>query len=331
MRLLFFVLLLLTVAGRASSSLADSLLQADVLFIYVHGFAEMKEVVPFEGALRSALADKALNAQVYTFRYDSVHFDLSRVTYQWTCAKERAWEAGEELLNEVILPLEEAGTPYVLTSYSLGCRVVSRALALCPQELHQVLGVYFMGAAITCDSTLEQRCLPKGAWITNYYSPFFDEALKFSYYNAEGAHAGGEVGFSDEDLFQNYRTCCTHVHKGGPLQRDYSNLAQAILEQSLLRGGLQLPGERPGLNWRLPVFKGVMHWNDILAVSRDGGLLLVQQHVNTMHYRLVEIQPDGDRRRLGWCRSLGTLLEKYELEDAVSAWPGPDLKCTSAQ
>ena len=230
--------------------------------------------------------------------------------------------AGTELLEEIVLPLEQAQTPYVLVSYSLGCRVVSQALTQMHQPLKQVLGVYFMGAAMTADSTVHQNCLPEGAWISNYYSPHFDEALKFSYYNAEGAHAGGEVGFSDSTLFQNYRTCCTHVHKGGPLQRDYSNLAGAILEQSLLRAGIDLPGHKPGLNLVLPVFSGVMHWNDILAVRHEDQTLLIQQHVNTRHYRLVAVSAKGKRRRLGWSRSLGPLLEKHELlAETVQAWP----------
>ena len=86
--LLFLSLLLFVRVGY--STLADSLLGADLLFVYVHGFAELKDPVPFEAEMRRVLRDTKvpMDVRVHTFRYDTVNFDLSRVTYQWTRAKE---------------------------------------------------------------------------------------------------------------------------------------------------------------------------------------------------------------------------------------------------
>ena len=88
--------------------------------------------------------------------------------------------------------------------------------------------------------------LPKGMKIINYYSSNFDHALKISFFNAEGIEAGGEVGFEQTALFQNYRTASTHVHKGGPVPRDYSEMAEAVAYLALYQQKIHLLGDMLG-------------------------------------------------------------------------------------
>jgi hypothetical protein len=175
-------------------------------------------------------------------------------------------------------------------------------------------GVYFLGAALPHDYKLEARRLPPGMKIASYSSSFFDGILKVFFYNAEGTQAAGRVGFSDTAHFENHRTVCTHVHKFGPLQRDYSCLAPAIGALALAREGILIkdPPARPNLE--AEVAAGSINWNDIARFdAARPAPILIQQNVNTHLYRAVALAPDGRRVRKAWGANLHAILRKLGL------------------
>jgi hypothetical protein len=156
------------------------------------------------------------------------------------------------------------------------------------------------------------KCLPIGMKITSYYSKFFDEALKISFRYQEGIAAGGEVGFEDTTLFRNYRTVCTHVHKGGPIQRDYSNMASAIAMLTLFKENIFIEGDSLSYNLDMLVMDGEIQWNDIIEFDTNYKIL-IQQNVNTYHYRAIEIAENGLRTRRAWGMDLHEILKGLRL------------------
>lgn len=307
--LLACIALVLLALRPAAARLPESLSPHDLLFIYVHGFCENKEVVPFEAKMRDFLKPLPINAAVATFRYDRVAFDLTRFVHQWTQAKARADQAALELRRD-LAALESRRTPYVLVGYSLGARVVAGALCTSPARLAHLRGVYLLGAALPHDYRFDARTLPAGMKIQSYFSSSFDEVLKIPFYNAEGKSAGGEVGFDDVSHVQNRRTVCTHVHKGGPLQRDYSNLAPVIGALALFREGVFIKGSPVKFNLALGVMSGSTHWNDVIDFDAKPHPLLIQQNAVTGHFRAVALGPGGDRTRLAWGASLHEVLRE---------------------
>jgi len=200
----------------------------EMKFIYVNGFGERRFPPAFEKKMKKFV--KPLNGyfEVKTFQWGSLKLDLTKVVHQWNEAKKNADRDAQKFAREVIEKCEKEETPYVLIGYSLGTRVIAEALQYPQNELKYLRGIYFLGSALPKDYKLETKILPEDFKIINYYSDYLDYMLKLSFYNAEGIKAGGEVGFDDKKCFLNLRTVSTHVYKGGPFQRDYSNLAEAI-------------------------------------------------------------------------------------------------------
>ena len=284
-----------------------------IVFVYVHGFGEFKEVVPFEAKMRKFLQRLPLKSRVFTYRWDWMRVDLTKVVHLWTQAKIKADLRAKDFMDEVVMKLEAEGTPYVIVAYSTGARVLAKSLNHGKSTLKSLRGIYFLGAALPHTFRLNRTILPEGMQIVNYYSPYFDDILKIPFYNAEGVKAGGEVGFDDTDGFQNYRTVCTHLHKGGPIQRDYSDLAPAIAYLSLFKEGIFLEGEPANFNLEMPVAAGSLHWNDLLRVETPEHDILIQQNVNTNHYRAVAIDGEEKRSRKAWGRNLHSVLKKVGL------------------
>jgi hypothetical protein len=304
-------LLLTTLVSRGACGLPEGLDKQELVFIYVHGFGEVKKTHAFEGKMNAFLKPMGLKASAVTFRWSEDKLKLTRVVHQWGEAKARADVASGELRNE-LEKLEKTKTRYVLVGYSLGCRVVAGALTDGGQ-LENLSGVYFMGAALPHDFKLETQRLPPGMKIVSYHSCWFDDVLKLSFSNAEGTRAGGEVGFDDDKLFENYRTACTHIHKGGLMQRDYSNLAPAIGALTLLREGIAAAGAPAKYNWEWRVGTGRVHWNDIARFEGGAQPVLIQQNLTTKHYRAVALGEDGKRTRKAWGTSLSGVLRKVGL------------------
>ncbi len=282
-----------------------------LVFIYVHGFGEYGLDTAFEEKMREFLEPVSEITDVFTYRWERVLINPVKVTDQWKNSKTRADSVASHFLNNVLLKLEDEKVPYVILGYSLGTRVVSGALVLCRRNLKYVRGVYFAGSALPNDFSPDISKLPPGMKIINYYSSFFDEVLKVSYYFTEKNEAGGEVGFTDS-AFVNYRTVCTHVHKGGPLQRDYTELAEPVGYLSLMKEGIFYKESYNDHNIEMPVLDGDIQWNDIVLYGPPDDIL-IQQNMTTGHYRAVKIDADGDRTRVSWGNSLHAILDELGL------------------
>jgi len=285
---------------------------SDLVFIYVHGFNEHRDPLPFEEAMSEFLKPLPLKTTVFTYRWHTMKIDLTQVVHQWTEAKAKAEESGPAFLAD-LQKLEEARVPYAIVGYSLGCRVVAGALQKAAAPLRGLRGIYFLGAALPHDFVLDARGLPMGMKVVNYYSSFFDDALKISFFNAEGAAAGGETGFDDTRHFQNCHTVCTHVHKGGPLARDYSTLAPAIGYLALLREGIFIQDRPVKYNIETPVMSGSVNWNDIATFEAQPFPILLQQNAVTGYYRAVRVGKDGKRVRQAWGASPHAILKELKL------------------
>jgi len=289
----------------------------DLAVVYVHGFCEYEQIPPFEAKLRAFFDRLSLNASVSTYRWDSRKMDFRKVVHQWTQSKLKASKAAKPFMENVIAKLETQQVPYFIVAYSLGSRVAMGALTHGGARLRYLRGIYLMGAALPHTFKVKEGSLPKELGIVNYYSRYLDTALKVSFYNAEGVKAGGEIGFDDTTVFENYRTVCTHVHKGGPIQRDYSSLAGPIGYLALLDQRIFVKGKGTGYNVPLPVGAGSVNWHDITRFERRQGALLIQQNANTRHYRAVAIDERDKRARKAWGTNLHSILAELQL------FPGP--------
>lgn len=310
------LLIVVLAFGRAENGAcgpAKDAHKAALVFVYVHGFCEYEQVPPFEAKLRAFFDRLPMNCKVSTHRWDSRKIDLTKVVHQWTQAKLKADSAPKPFMANVVGKLEAQQIPYFIVAYSLGCRVVAESLRHASSRLRHLRGIYFLGAALPHTHRVKAGVLPQGLRVTNYYSRYLDTALKVSFYNAEGIKAGGEIGFDDTNVFENYRTVCTHVHKGGPIQRDYSSLAPAIGYLALLDQRIFIKGRRTGYNVGLPVGSGSVNWHDIVQFGKKPRTLLIQQNANTRHYRAVAIDERGKRVRRAWGTNLHSILAKLQL------------------
>ena len=99
-----------------------------------------------------------------------------------------------------------------MVGFSVGSRVVLKSLGACESELKGLSGVYFLGSAMTKDTTLKHRvALPKGMKITNYHSPMRDMVHAMAFNFMSETPPGGQVGFDDEKVFENYPVSCAHA------------------------------------------------------------------------------------------------------------------------
>ena len=290
----------------------------EIKFVYVHGFGERRFPPAFEKKMKAFLKPVKGDFEVETFRWNSLKLDLTKVIDQWREAKKNADAEAERFAGEVIEKYEKEETPYVLIGYSLGSKVIAEALKYPDKELKYLRGIYFLGSALPKNYKVDTKILPKDFKIMNYFSGYLDTVLGLSYYVAEGAEAGGEAGFDDEENFINLRTVCTHVHKGGPLQRDYSNLAEAIGYVTLFNENILINEGQANFNLEMKVTSGVVNWNNIYELKEGSKTYLIQQHVNTGYYRLLLVDEQGKRTRKGWGRNLHTVLEELKAENKSS-------------
>jgi len=303
--------LLLTIC-LSVSLFGESVKTDKIEFVYVHGFGEWRFPPAFEKKAKAYIDENNLSAHVSTYRWDSKKLNPFIVLKQWGEAKENADKEAKVFAEKVLKKYEESGSKYVIVAYSLGTRVVTKAFEHYKKPLKNLNGIYFLGAALDEDFKVAKGVLPQGMKIANYYSSVLDGALTISYSIVEGNNPGGEVGFSDDTVFDNYRTVCTHVYKGGPIQRDYSNLSEAIIDMTLFKSKVQRKMDEPNMNFEMSVWNGVVHWNDLLTVPSSGkSSYLFQHNVNTNHYRAVLIDEKGERTRKGWSGDLFALLQRF--------------------
>ncbi len=282
----------------------------DFDFIYVHGFGEGgKSKIPFESSMNEFIRKKGINSKVNTFSYSDEKLDFLNIFDQWESNVKTAESSGSKLYRDVILKYEDKKKPYYLVGYSLGTRTIAKGLQQSNRKLKYLRGIYFIGSALEHDTNVETKMLPDGMKINNYFSPGFDCVLKISFRVAQGKNAGGEVGFDDTKLFNNYRTSCTHARKGGLLTRDYSDMAPAIAYLAMQNERIFLKEDSSYYNLEMNVASGVLHWNNISKT----GKILIQQNTNTGHYRAVSIDSDGSRKRLAWGMNLHSVLKELQL------------------
>ncbi len=128
-----------------------------LVFVYVHGFGGVKESPEFCDNLREFLVAKKVGSEVINYEWDSVKVDVLQAGASWIKSQEYADAEAPKFKREVIDKLEREGRPYVLVGFSVGSRVVFKALEATESELEGLRGVYFLGSAMTKDTTLKNR------------------------------------------------------------------------------------------------------------------------------------------------------------------------------
>lgn len=285
-----------------------------LVFVYIHGFGGEKKSPAFCENMETFIEEKGLACRVENYLWDSVKVAVLKAGGSWRDSEKKADQEAKKFKLEVIDRLEKENTPYVLVGFSVGSRVVLRALEETGGNLKQLKGVYFLGSAMTKDTTLTRDVLPSEMKIINYHSPLKDSVhqLAFAFMNMEDA--GGRVGFDDAKVFDNYRVSCSHVHKGVGVHIDYSQMADAIAYVALFKEGVQIPG-KTSLNLKFQVGEGDVWWNKVLRwpCKIDGKIQEVeieQNSLNAKYYRALVESPDGKRRRVARGSNVHAILKK---------------------
>ena len=290
-----------------------------ITFFYIHGFGGEKKSPQFCDNMREFLAGADNRSRVLNYRWDSVKVDPLRAGASWQSSQRRADREAERFRREIIDRLEEEQSPYVLVGFSVGSRVIMGALEDKKSPLGNLCGVYFLGAAMTSDTTLSDReVLPEGMRIINYHSPVRDTVHSAAFKFMSEIPAGGQVGFDDHAVFENRRVSCSHAHKGVGVHIDYSGLAGAIASLELYKRGIRIPGKTK-LNIIMPVGEGSVWWNKVLPVEvlrrSDRGRFEIEQHnMRYGYFRAVRIGEDGKRTRVARGENLHAILEQLGIE-----------------
>lgn len=294
--------------------------EAALTFVYIHGFGGVKESPRFCENLREFVDEEGVPAAVINYEWDSVKVDVLQAGASWLKAQERADAEALRFKREVIDKLEREGRAYVLVGFSVGSRVVLRSLEASTVQLKGLRGVYFLGSAMTKDTTLTNRsALAAGMKITNYHSPLRDVVHRMAFNFMSDTPGGGQVGFDDLEVFDNYPVSCSHAHKGVGIATDYSGLAEAIAAIELFEAGQIISG-RTKVNWETPVMEGEIWWNKIKSLrvaDPSGGHVEVELEQHTMrpgYFRALRIDADGDRTRLARGENLHAILTRLGVE-----------------
>ena len=294
----------------------------DLVFIYIHGFAGEKANPQFCENMKAFLAETKAPARVENYPWDSVKVDVLQAGASWSESEKRADQESLRFAANVIDRYEQAGTPYVLVGFSVGSRAVLGALENRRGKLNMLQGVYFLGSAMTKDTSLARGVLPAGMKIVNYHSPLRDKVHRtaFSFMNA--VPAGGEVGYDDTAVFENYAVSCTHAHKGVGVHIDYSQLAVPIGYIELFKKGFLVPG-KPSFNVPFKVGGGDVWWNKVLRVSAVTGgktapVVIEQSNTRADYFRALMIREDGTRRRVARGENLHAILTFLKIRSLTS-------------
>ncbi len=307
--------------GRSSILFAGATPQvgeAELTFVYLHGFGGVKKDPAFCRNLREYLGEWDLSVEVVNYEWDSVRLNPLKAGASWLKAQRRADEEAVAFglrLDE----LEREAAPYVLVGFSVGSRVVLQALERRDKPLEHLAGVYFLGSAMTKDTSLKQRsALPEGFTIINYHSPRRDEVHRSAFNFMSEIPAGGQVGFDDVTLFANFRVACSHAYKGVGIHIDYSGLAEAIAAIELYRHGVRLPGDTM-FNVKTRVGDGDLWWNQVLtAYPTIGGeqveVVFEQHNLRSGYFRALRVGADGKRIRIARATNLHAILTELGVE-----------------
>ena len=292
---------------------------ASLTFVYIHGFGGEKQSPQFCANMQELLTSANNTSRVINYRWDSVKVDPLRAGASWVRSQQRADMEAKEFRRRIIDKLEGEKTPYVLVGFSVGSRVILEAIKSTGSPLEHVRGIYFLGSAMTKDTTLEQRSvLPRGMRIINYHSPVRDTVHSVAFNFMSSLPAGGQYGFDDDRVFENRRVSCSHAHKGVGVHIDYSGLAVAIAAMELYKIGVRIPGERkPNLVTR--VGEGSLWWNKVLPVDvmwhNDRVRIEIEQHnVRHNYFRAVRVSTSGKRYRVARSENLHAILEHLGVE-----------------
>ena len=280
-----------------------------LVFVYVHGFGGVKESPEFYENLNGFLADAEVPSKVINYEWDSEKVDVLHAGSSWLKAQENADAEAAVFKREVIDSLELAGRPYVLVGFSVGSRVLLKGIEACEAPLEHLHGIYFLGSAMTKDTTLKNRdVLPEGLKIVNYHSPTRDLVHQLAFNFMSDVPPGGQEGFDDEEVFENYAVSCAHAHKGIGVATDYSGLAEAIAYLELHDQGVEIAG-RTKLNWEMDVMEGDLWWNKLRRV----GDVEYQQHTARRdYYRAIRIEKNGERKRVARGDNLHAVMAAAE-------------------
>lgn len=309
---------MLTRADQALAEIASASASANapLTFVYVHGFGGVKKSPEFCVKLSRFLDEKDTPAAVINYEWDSVRVDPLQPGASWLKSQQMADLEAEKFRREVLDRLEDSGRRYVLVGFSVGTRVLLHSLQTTTTELQGLQGLYFLGSAMTKDTTLENRtALPKGMKITNYHSPTRDFVHRLAFNLVSEVPPGGQLGFDDVQLFENLPVSCAHAHKGLAIATDYSGLAEAIAFLELHQAGIEVPG-RTKLNWEMPVDDSELWWN---TISLQNQVALEQHSMRPGYYRAVRVGGDGKRTRIARGENLHAILKALAMADGVQS------------
>ena len=306
--------LMLGCAHLVPEPVPDATAQHDLVFVYVHGFGGAKATPRFCENLREFVAKVPYRCDVRNYLWDSVRIDVMKAGAKWQEAEAKADVEAEAFKKMIIDPLEAEQTPYVLVGFSVGSRVILRALEQSAGSLQALRGVYFLGSAMTCETSVKSGTLPAGMRITNYHSPHKDTVHRLAFNFMKSTAAGGYTGFTDTKVFENYPVSCSHTHKGIGAHIDYSQLAYAIGYVALMRERLFVPGST-AYNIPTRVAAGNKWWNRILRLdythNRQPCTLEIEQyHLNQDYFRAVVVPPDNKRRRLARGNNIHAIIDE---------------------
>jgi hypothetical protein len=300
-----------------------------LVFVYLHGFGGVKESPKFCENLQEFLLEEKVSSEVVNYEWDSVKVDPLHVGASWIKSQKMAHAEAPKFRSEVLEKLERDERSYVIVAFSVGSRVALQSLESTESELKGLRGVYFLGSAMTKDTTLKNRkALPKGMKITNYHSPIRDMVHRMAFNFMSETPPGGLVGFDDGKVFENYPVSCAHAHKRVGFATDYSGLAEAIAFLELYEQGVTISGSTK-MNWKVPVVKGEMWWNKIRTLSLRNGTVELEQHLlRPGYYRALSVEKDGKRKRIARGENLHAILQELGVEDAPAllACGGPNAR-----
>ena len=303
------------------------MLPSQTQFVYIHGFGGENDKPAFCDVFAESLEACGVEATLHNYVWDSAEVRPLKAGSSWKKSQQNADAESPKFRSEIFETLEAEEKPYVICAFSVGTREVLGALENIETPLKHLQAIYFMGSALSSDSTLKNRkALSNDFRIVNYHSPKRDLVHSIAFNFMSELPAGGKTGFQDETLFLNLPVSCTHAHKGIGVHIDYSILAQAIVQMELWRAGYRLPG-KTNINWENEVGEGDYFWNQVwqsqaLVEGKQEQLSFEQFTLRPGSYRVV-LESDNDasneRRRLARSRSLHTLFKRYSVELSLSS------------
>lgn len=263
--------------------------------IYIHGFGGRDNAPSFYVALNKFCKSHNLRFNLSTFAWDSLPTTPKILIANFLNSQKATKEAGREL-QVLLTELEGKAIDYHLIGFSLGALVIRHTLAHQSSVLSHLRSIFLLGAAFNYNEVITTAGIPSDARCHNYYSPKNDMTLRKSYYNVTGIQAAGTRGLSQAPRFTNLATQCSHT-----MAYNYTILAEALGFLIAWDDQQYVPGST-GFNIAMSTMGGDNYWNNICYHQN----LLIQQNINTRHYRAIETS--GQKRRMAWGDNLHAIL-----------------------